>query len=58
LVGCQVKTPTTLSADRVPTGPEIYTGNRNFEIKTGLIIIIQASPFFGKPKEDKSAHLQ
>jgi hypothetical protein len=28
------------SADQVPTGPEIKTGNRNFEIKTGLITMV------------------
>jgi hypothetical protein len=46
------------STDQVPTGPEINTGNRNFEIKTGLITMVQARPFCGKPNEDVSAHLQ
>ena len=45
------------SADQVPTGPVINTGNGNFEIKTGLITMVQASPFCGKPNEDASAHL-
>jgi hypothetical protein len=27
----------TPSADQVPTGPEINTGNGNFEIKTALL---------------------
>ena len=46
------------SANHVPTGPEVKTGGENFEIKTGLITMVQASPFYGKPNEDASAHLQ
>jgi hypothetical protein len=46
------------STDQVPTGPEINTENRNFEIKTGLITMVHTSPFCGKPNEDASAHLQ
>jgi hypothetical protein len=46
------------SADQVPTSPEINIGNGNFEIKSGLITMVQASPFYGKPNEDASAHLQ
>jgi hypothetical protein len=46
------------SVDQVPTGPEINSGNDNFEIKTGLITMVQASPFYGKPNEDASAYLQ
>jgi hypothetical protein len=30
----------TPSTDQVPTGPEINTGNGNFEIKTGLITMV------------------
>ena len=48
----------TPSADQVPTGPVINTGNGNFETKTGLITMVQASPFCGKPNEDANAHLQ
>ena len=33
------------SANQVPTGPEVNTGGENFEIKTSLIMIVQASPF-------------
>ena len=47
-----------LSADQVPTGPVVNTGTRNFEIRTGLITMVQASPFCGKANEDASAHLQ
>ena len=46
------------SATQVPTGPEVNTGGENFEIKTGLITMVQASPFCGKANEDASAHLQ
>ena len=46
------------SANQVPTGPEVNNGGENFEIKTGLITMVQASPFCGKANEDASAHLQ
>ena len=46
------------SADQVPTGPEVNTGTGNFEIRTGLITMVQASPFCGKANEDASTHLQ
>ena len=46
------------SANQVPTGPEVNTGGENFEIKTGLITMVQASPFCGRANEDASAHLQ
>ena len=46
------------STDQVLTGPEVNTGNGNFEIKTGLITMVQSSPFCGKTNEDTSAHLQ
>jgi hypothetical protein len=46
------------STNQIPTGPEVNTGGENFEIKTGLIMIVQASPFYGKANEDVSAHLQ
>ena len=45
------------SANQVPTGPEVNTGGENFEIKAGLITMVQASPFCGKANEDASAHL-
>ena len=34
------------------------SGGENFEIKTDLIMMVQASPFCGKANEDASAHLQ
>ena len=46
------------SANQVPTGPEVNTGGENFEIKTGLITMVQTSPFYGKANEDASTHLQ
>ena len=46
------------SANQVPIGPEVNTGGENFEIKMGLITMVQASPFCGKANEDASAHVQ
>jgi len=48
----------TPSATQIPTGPDVNTGGENFEIKTGLITMVQASPFCGKANENASAHLQ
>ena len=42
----------TPPANQVPTGPEVNTGGEDFEIKTGLITMVQASPFCGKANED------
>ena len=38
----------------------IRNANRdvNFELKSSLINMVQASPFYGKPNEDANAHLQ
>ena len=46
------------SSNQVPTGPEVNTGRENFEVKMGLITMVQASTFCGKANEDASAHLQ
>jgi hypothetical protein len=46
------------SADNVPIRPSVNTGAENFQIKTGLITMVQASPFYGKANEDASTHLQ
>jgi len=46
------------SANNVPVGPDVSTRGENFEIKTGLITMVQESPFCGKANEDASAHLQ
>ena len=45
-----------LSANQVPTRPEVNTRAENFEIETGLITMVQASPFRGKANEDFSCH--
>ena len=42
----------------VATGPAVDTAGRNFELRTGLITMVQASPFCGLPSEDANAHLQ
>jgi hypothetical protein len=41
----------------VPTGPAINIGD-NFELRTRLITMVQASPLCGLPSEDTNAHLQ
>ena len=48
----------TLAVANVPIGPAVNTGTRNFELRTGLITIVQANQFYGLPSEDASAHLQ
>ena len=46
------------STDNVATGPNINVGDVNFELKSSLINIVQASPFCGMLNEDANAHLQ
>ena len=46
------------SAANVATGPNVDVGGMNFELKSSLINMVQASPFCGKPNEDANAHLQ
>ena len=36
------------SASNGLVGPDVSNGGENFEIKTGLITMVQASPFCGK----------
>ena len=38
------------STDNVATSPNINVGDVNFELKSSLINMVQASPFCGKPK--------
>ena len=45
------------SAANVATGPNVDVGNVNFELKSSLINMVQASPFCGKPNEDANAYL-
>ena len=47
-----------LSIANVPIGPAVNTGNGNFELRTELIMMVQANPFYGLPCEDMNAHLQ
>lgn len=42
----------------VPTGPVVNVADKNFELRTGRITMVQASPFCGLPSEDANAHLQ
>jgi hypothetical protein len=42
----------------VPSKPTVNIGDKNFEIRTRMITMVQASPFFGLPNEDSNAHLQ
>src|SRR6185437_4166351 len=46
------------STDNVATGPNINVGDVNFELKSSLINMMQASPFCDKPNEDANAHRQ
>ena len=47
------------SSSHIPTGlNQDQTGNDGFEQKTGLVNMVQASPFCGKASEDANAHLQ
>ena len=46
------------SATNVATGPNVDVGDMNFELKSSLINMVQASPFCGKLNEDANAHLQ
>ena len=38
--------------------PNINVGDVNFELKSSLINMVQASLFYGKPNEDANAHMQ
>ena len=46
------------SNSHIPTGLNNYQGTDGFEIKTGLVKMVQASPFCGKASEDTNARLQ
>jgi len=50
----EFSTPTT---DNIRTGPAVEI-DCNFELKPGLINVVQANQFYGKAHEDASAHLQ
>ncbi|XP_066375036.1 uncharacterized protein [Miscanthus floridulus] len=42
----------------VPIGPAVNMGDADLQLKTSLILIVQAHPFYGLPSEDANAHLQ
>ena len=42
----------------VPTRPIVNAGDGGFELRTGLITMVQANPFCGLPSEDANIHLQ
>ena len=46
------------SNSHIPTGLTNDQGTDGFEIKTGLVVMVQGSPFRGKASEDANAHLQ
>nr|AAM18762.1 hypothetical protein [Oryza sativa Japonica Group] len=48
----------TPSADNVAIGPQINMGDVDFDLKSSLIKMAQASPFCDKPNEDANAPLQ
>ena len=47
-----------VSVANVLVGPVVDMGDVNFELKTGLILMVQANLFCGLPSEDANAHLQ
>ena len=47
-----------LAVANMPVGPAINVGDTNFELRTGLIMMVQASPFYELPSEAANAHLQ
>ena len=46
------------SAANVATGPNVDVGDMNFELKSSLTNMVQASPFCGKPNKDSNVDLQ
>ncbi len=46
------------SDDNVAIGPQVNIGDVDFDLKSSLIMMAQASPFYGKPNEDANAYLQ
>jgi hypothetical protein len=46
------------SSANIKTGPETNVEDSHFELKPGLINMVQHSPFYGKDSEDVNAYLQ
>ena len=51
---CEFTVP---SSSNIPTGPSVTVGD-GFELKPGVIHMVQASPFCGLASEDANSHLQ
>ena len=45
------------STANMATRPNVNVEDVNFELKSRLISMVQAIPFFGKPNKDAKAHL-
>ena len=54
----QSTSESAFQAPATTTEPIADFGDVNFELKSSLINMVQASPFCGKPNEDANAHLQ
>ena len=48
----------TPAVANVPIGRAVNTGNGNFELRIGLIMMVQANQFSSLSSEDVNAHLQ
>ena len=46
------------SSSHIPTGLNTDQGIDGFELKSGLVNMVQASPFYGKASKDANAHHQ
>ncbi|XP_066160372.1 uncharacterized protein [Oryza sativa Japonica Group] len=49
---------TAPSADNVAIRQQVNIGDVDFDLKSSLIMMAQASPFCGRPNKDANAHLQ
>ena len=48
----------TPAVANIPVGPAVNIGDGNFELHTGLIMMVQANQFHGLPSEDANTHIQ
>ena len=46
------------SSSHIPTGLNNDQGNDGFELKSGLVNMVQVSPFCGKASENANSHIQ
>jgi hypothetical protein len=42
----------------IPARPTVNMGDTNFELKIGLIMMVQANPFYGLPNKDANTHIR